>query len=433
MNPLTELWIASALGAALFFAAGYSLCLVLRRTEQVMTDARMAHLRAEIEHVQLAYAAQGHEVDHLDHRAMRAEQSAAELSDALSRARAECLRLDKELRRNAHSTERAAALERENAQLIAQVRARALTSTEAEVTELREKLERAEARARELSAELREQKGTDRSPAVQRQLAELRQRIAETAKARAHWENRARELEATALPAGAVEAANSALTLEVQRLERTARDRGARIRALSEQVRQLEHSARENALLEKKRDDLAFELQRLREDRARVSEPPLTIPAPAASGFILPGLNEREVKHSGIAPRMWSEDETLGAMLSRQLSLLAAQDPGATAVLSDEQGLPLVGTGSEQDQEAVSALTALIQDLACRARTLVGLGRVELMEMVDSGGRGLRVRFFDWDDQPLALGYLGRPRLVQSEGEARMVSTFPLRRTARSA
>jgi hypothetical protein len=433
MNPLVELWVASGLGAALFFAAGYSLCLVLRRTEQVVTESRLAHLRAEIEHVQLAYAAQGHEVDHLDHRAMRAEQSAAELSDALSQARAECLRLDKELRRHSHSTERASALERENAHLIAQVRARALSSTEAEVTELREKLERAEARARELSAELREQKSMDRSPAVQRQLAELRQRIAETAKARAHWESRARAMETTSVSQGAVEAANSALTLELQRLERTARERAARIRVLSERIHELEHSARENASLQRQRDTLTFEQQRLQEDRSGASEAPSALSAPPASGFILPAANEREVKHSGIAPRMWSEDETLGAMLSHQVSLLAAEEPGATAVLSDEQGFPLVGTGSNEDQEAVSALTALSQELAGRARALVGLGRVELMEMVDSGGRALRVRFFDWDGQPLALGYLGRPHLVQSEGEARMVSTFPSRRAARSA
>jgi hypothetical protein len=402
MNPLVELWVASALGAALFFAAGYSSCLVLRRAEQLVTDSRVAHLRAEIEHVQLVYAAQGHEIDHLDHRAMRAEQSAAELSDALSQARAECLRLDKELRRHSHSTGRAAALEHENAQLVAQVRARALSSTEAEVMELREKLERAEARAREVSAELREQKSADRSPAVQRQLAELRQRIAETAKARAHWESRARSMETTSVSQGAVEAANSALTLEVQRLERTARDRAARIRSLSERVQELERSASENAVLQKQRDSL-------------------TVPS------------EREVKHSGIAPRMWAQDETLGAMLSSQVSLLASLEPGATAVLSDEQGFPLVGTGSDEDQEAVSALTALSQELAGRARSLVGLGRVELMEMVDSGGRALRVRFFDWDDQPLALGYLGRPHLAESEGEARMVSTFPMRRAARSA
>jgi hypothetical protein len=432
MTPLIELWIASALGAALFFAAGYSLCLVLRRTEQVMSDSSLAHLRAELDHVQLAYAAQGREVDHLDHRATRAEQSAAELSDALSQSRAECTRLDKELRKHVHSTERAAALERENAHLIAQVRARALTSTEAEVKELHEKLQRAEARAKELAAELREQKSVDRSPAVQRQLSELKQRIAETAKARAHWESRARSLQASAQAHAEAEAASAALTLEVRRLEREARERAAQNRALSERVRQLQQSAQDSAL-EQQRDALRHELQLLRAGTTEPSEAPLAASAPPPSGLLPPAPGERAVKHSGIAPRLWHEGETLGDMLAYQLSLLAAREPGATAVISDEQGFTLVGTGSVQDQEAVSALTALIQELGGRARELVGFGSVELMEMVDASGRALRVRFFEWDAQPLALGYVGRPHLVQSEGEERMISSFPIRRMARSA
>lgn len=432
MNPLVELWIASALGAVLFFAAGYALCHVLRRTEQVMADSSFAHLRAELEHAQLAYAAQGRELDHLEHRTTRAEQSAADLSDALSDARAECARLDKELRRHTFASERASALERENGMLIAQVRARALTSTEAEVTELREKLERAEARSKELLDELRAQKSVDKAPAAQRQLAELRQRIGETAKARAHWESRARALEGATRVQAAADTANTALTLEVKRLERTARQRAEQSRALAKRLTQLEHSATENALLRKQRDALTLELQRLREAQSP-SEAPLTASGPSTSGFILPAPDARELKQSGIAPRMLRDDETLGGMLSRQLALLVEREPGVTAVLSDEHGLPLVGTGPEQEQEGVSVLTAMLQGLAVRARELSGLGQIELMEMVDGGGRALRVRFFDWDGQALALGYVCRPRLAQSEGEARMVSTFPQLRAARSA
>jgi len=393
---MVALWLASALGAALFFAAGYSLHRVLRRTEQARVDSSSAQLRVELEHTQLVHAAQGREVEHLEQRATRAEQSAAELSDALSETRTECSRLDKELRRYTSAMERASALERENGRLVAQVRARALTSTEAEVTELRAKLERAEARSKEQQAELRAQKSVDKAPAVQRQLAELRQRIGETAKARAHWESRARVLENAAQAQEAADAQVAALTLELKRVERTARERAAQSRALAERVAQLEYSAKKAVLLE-------------------------------------PAQGEREVKHSGIAPRMWQDDETLGAMLSTQLALLVEREPGVTAVLSDEQGMLLVGAGSEHDQEGVSALTALLQDLADRARELSALGRIELMEMVDVDGRALRIRFFDWDGQPLALGYVGRPHLTQSEGEARMVSTFPLRRTARSA
>jgi hypothetical protein len=431
MNPLVELWVASGLGAALFFAVGYSLAHVLRRTDQVMTDARLAHVQAELEHTQLAYAAQSREVDHLDHRVQRAEQSAGELSDALSQARAECVRLDKELRRHSSATERAAALERENGMLIAQVRARALTSTEAEASELRAKLESEEARSRQLEEELRAQKNVEQTPAVRRQLAELRQRIGETAKARAHWESRARALEAGSKLEMAAEATQAALTAEIQRLKRE--QRAARARELSERLTLLEQSATENVLLKKQRDALTTELRRMREDQVRASQlPPLTAAAPT-SDFILPASSQREVKNSGVAPRMWQEHETLAGMLERQLALLVEHEPGVTAVLCDEQGLPLVGTGPERDQECVSVLTSLAHELSHRARDLVGLGSVELMEMVDSGGRALRVRFFDWEDQPMALGYVGRPQLVQSDDEARMVSTFPKLRVARSA
>ena len=45
----------------------------------------------------------------------------------------------------------------------------------------------------------------------------------------------------------------------------------------------------------------------------------------------------------------------------------------------------------------------------------------------------LRVRFFDWENQALALGCVGRPRLAQNEDEEKMVSTFPQLRVAHSA
>jgi len=132
-------------------------------------------------------------------------------------------------------------------------------------------------------------------------------------------------------------------------------------------------------------------------------------------------------------PRSAEPPHTLQGILERQLGLLVARDSGLTAVLADDQGLVLVGLGAEDKQERFAALTALAHELAVRAEQLLGLERPRLMELVDSDGRALRLRFFEWADQTLSLGYLGARSLARHEDEERVVSTFPAPDIALSA
>ena len=70
-------------------------------------------------------------------------------------------------------------------------------------------------------------------------------------------------------------------------------------------------------------------------------------------------------------------------------------------------------------------LTSLAQELAMRVNEFVDLDRIERLELADVAGRALRVRFFDWEAQPLALGCLGKRSLVSNQDEETVVATFP--------
>ena len=381
MTPLVELWIASVIGAGLFLATGIALARVMRHAEQVVEEAGRTRLEAELEQVRLALAAQTSHAVHLEQRVQSAEQSSLTLSDALARSRGESARLDGELRRQIGEAERAAA------------------------------------RANELEAKLHSERTRGLTPEARQQLNELRRRIGETARAREHWQSQANDLRLES--ARAENAANlekAALREELERIKGEQRERNAGRRSLLDQVARLEQAAKENVLLRKERDSLASELSR-KQDSLRPGEA-VARSAPPQSGFVLPAAPH----WAGASAK---QGDTLAGILERQLSMLGASEAGVTAVLSDEQGLPLVGTGTESDQEGVSVLTSLVQDLSQRAHDLVGLDRVVLMEMVGTSGRALRVRFFEWDEQPLALGYLGARRLAQNDDEERMVSTFP--------
>jgi outer membrane murein-binding lipoprotein Lpp len=293
----------------------------------------------------------------------------------------------------------------------------ALTAQTSHAAHLEQRLQSAEQSALTLSDALARSRARGLSPEAREQLNELRRRIGETARAREHWQGQANDLRlASARAENAANLEKAALREELERIKGEQRERNAGRRSLLDQVARLEQAATENVLLKKERDSLASELSR--RDSTLPGEA-VARSAPPQSGFVLPAAHPRLIS-AGEA-----RDDTLAGILERQLSMLGAREPGVTAVLSDEQGLPLVGTGTESDQEGVSVLTSLVQDLSQRAHDLVGLDRVVLMEMVGTSGRALRVRFFEWDEQPLALGYLGARRLAQSDDEERMVSTFP--------
>jgi hypothetical protein len=167
---------------------------------------------------------------------------------------------------------------------------------------------------------------------------------------------------------------------------------------------------------------LTKELQRLRQEQTRANAA-LPSRAPASLPAATPSAALR--RQSGMTLRVRDEALTLEGNLQRHLSLLSLREPDVTAVLADAQGFSLAGVGSRPAQNAVSAVTCLARELAARVSEIAELEPVELLELVDAKGRALRVRFFASNDQPLALGSLGKRNLASSEDEERMVSTFP--------
>jgi hypothetical protein len=104
---------------------------------------------------------------------------------------------------------------------------------------------------------------------------------------------------------------------------------------------------------------------------------------------------------------------------------LVKGEPGVTAVLSDENGFPVAGVGPEHLQEGVSVLTSVAQELASRATEFLNFDFIKQLEMVDASGRAVRVRFFTWQQQPLALGCVGTSHLKPNVLEEQVVEEFP--------
>jgi hypothetical protein len=128
---------------------------------------------------------------------------------------------------------------------------------------------------------------------------------------------------------------------------------------------------------------------------------------------------------SGTTRKVTEPENTLEASLKQHLSGLLGREPGLIAVLCDDNGFPVAGVGTDQQQESVSVLTSLAQELAFRVKEFVDLERIERIELADAAGRALRVRLFDWETQPLALACLGRRSLVANPDEELVVTAFP--------
>jgi hypothetical protein len=184
--------------------------------------------------------------------------------------------------------------------------------------------------------------------------------------------------------------------------------------------------------LESERDALRREVERLRRSMGDGLTPPT---APPRAQVDPAGMaNVTRSHQSGTTRRVQRSEDTLEAGLKQHLSGLLAREPGIIAVLSDDHGFPVAGVGTDQHQEGVSVLSSLVQQLASRVKEFIDLERVERIELADAAGRALRVRLFDWETQPLALACLGKRSLVANPDEELVVSAFPrLLRTAWSA
>ncbi len=148
-------------------------------------------------------------------------------------------------------------------------------------------------------------------------------------------------------------------------------------------------------------------------------------PAPPSARVQVDVATLHRPKQSGITRRLDAGERTLESRFKQHLSGLVSHEPGLIAVVSDDNGFPVAGVGSEEQQAGVSVLTSLARELSVRVNDLVDLDRIERMELSDVNGRALRVRFFDWEARPLALGCLGKRSLVPNHAEELVVATFP--------
>ena len=218
---------------------------------------------------------------------------------------------------------------------------------------------------------------------------------------------------------------NLAQREQIGALERDQRDLQIRNRMLQSRVGELEHYADDNTSLREQCELLQSEVARLTRAQAQTQ----LVATPASNVEDLTSRRsegqQRASNTSGTSLRVEPSGQTLESHLVNHLNQLVRLEPGITAVLSDDNGFPVVGVGPEGVQEGVCVLTSLAQELATRAVDFVDLERIRQMELVDQAGRALRVRFFTWQDQDLALGCLGASHLQPNLHEERVVTDFP--------
>jgi hypothetical protein len=93
-------------------------------------------------------------------------------------------------------------------------------------------------------------------------------------------------------------------------------------------------------------------------------------------------------------------------------------------VLSDAQGLLLAGVGDNEIQGTIAALSSVARELTTRAAEFVEL-RPKLIEVTDDAGRTLRIRLFQWEQEPIALASFGIGHGEPTREEETVITVFP--------
>jgi hypothetical protein len=404
VSPLTTLWVASVIGAALFFASGvFSAELLLSffgvKAQPALSQVHEAEQRAADERRARVAALAAN-----DDR-WRSDVARVESLAQTHRFEAEALRqrLEDEVATKAaidHELQQTRALADDSARRLAETQKSASL-----VPTLKRRLEEVEhaqaTRARSA------QQSEEKHRSIDRELAHARGEIT--------------RLEAQLATRVGVQ--TTLLESDVRRLNDDQQARSMRVKMLSDRVAELEAYAEENAVLRGERAALQSEV-----DRLRRATPDAPTPAASPSRVHVDPVGMATITRpgqSGMTRRVQESENTLEASLKQHLAGLLAREPGVIAVLSDENGFPVAGIGSDQQQEGMSVLTSLAQQLAFRVKEFVDLERIERLEIADGAGRALRVRLFDWEAQPLALACLGKRSLVENPDEELVVTAFP--------
>jgi predicted nucleic acid-binding Zn-ribbon protein len=116
--------------------------------------------------------------------------------------------------------------------------------------------------------------------------------------------------------------------------------------------------------------------------------------------------------------------DTVESSLAARLGTFADECGYEVVVLSDAQGLLLAGVGDEQVQGTIAALSSVARELTTRAAEFVEL-RPKLIEVTDETGRSLRIRLFQWEQEPIALASFGMGHTEPTAEEETVITVFP--------
>jgi hypothetical protein len=82
-----------------------------------------------------------------------------------------------------------------------------------------------------------------------------------------------------------------------------------------------------------------------------------------------------------------------------------------TVVLADRQGFPIAASGESLAQDGLAAFSALAGDMASRAETLLPVGSVQWVWVIDKNHTQISCRFFDCGSESFTLSTLGQTAL----------------------
>jgi len=418
VSPLTALWVASTIGAILFFASGVLSAQMVQRTLGIQVEAG-----PELQRLQEAELRNAELLQIAEQRAVEEEQLRA-----AAMARQERLLNDiAEAQSIAHNLRREVEALRQQLEMEVQTKA----AIDHELTQTRTRADDASRRLTD------SQKSATLVPTLRKRLEDIEQAQATRVRAVEQAEEKNRSLErdlarargevtrlSTQLSAR-VDTQTLSLENDIKRLNNGQQERNLRIKMLTDRVAELEAYAEENTSLKEERDALQRDLDRLRRATREVAAPAPPSAPPRVQVDPVGMATIARPNQSGTTRRAIDTEDTLEASLKQHLSGLLGREPGLIAVLCDDNGFPVAGVGTDQQQESVAVLTSLAQVLAFRVKEFVDLERIERIELADDAGRALRVRLFDWETQPLALACLGRRSLIANPDEELVVAAFP--------
>ncbi|MCF8026692.1 MAG: hypothetical protein K9K82_14540 [Desulfobacteraceae bacterium] len=372
MTMTLQLTIAacSVIGAALFFAAGYMLARIhpffsapdssVKRASAADPDAAAEPLeilidtlapdepqKAKTRAAEADTVVTGKAVNELRARQLR------EAREKLKNAAAYILRLKNYAERLAREKQ---ALEQEKGKL------------EQEKKSLQDQLqalESAEAERKRLSLEVAELK--NRTDAATELQAEKENLSAQLQEARDQVQGLSAKIESK----GTVEEENKDLSLRVE--------------MLNEQLEEMEDLQEENSRLKAQQNaiqEMESEIAALKSENANLQSMKIVQAGPPQ-------------------PVMHFTEEGLGAVLQHLVNRLSESENARGAVLADELGLMIAGTGAHS--EAMAGIAAVFAETSAQLQNMLPLGEIDHMQIVNQNDLNLTIRPLSVSDHEMIL------------------------------